>query len=70
MRDSNNKNLSTNLSLKTSGWKFYIVDKETELIIAEFGTLREAIAFTKEFRKLEKETEWTRDGSAYSQRYF
>lgn len=55
------------LSLKTSDWKFYIIDKETELIIAEFKTLKEAIQFTKEFRKLEKETERTRDGSAHSQ---
>ena len=56
------------LSLKSSWWKFYIVDKETELIIAEFKTLREAIQFTKEFRKVEKETERTREGSAISQR--
>lgn len=55
------------LSLKTSDWKFYIIDKETELIIAEFKTLKEAIQFTKEFRKLEKETERTRDWSAQSQ---
>lgn len=55
------------LSLKSSWWKFYIVDKETELIIAEFKTLKEAIQFTREFRKVEKETERTREGSAISQ---
>ena len=56
------------LSLKTSWWKYYIIDKETELIIAEFKTLKEAVQFTREFRKIEKETERTRDGSAMSQR--
>lgn len=67
-KQTQNQNHQEKLKLVHWWWTvFYIYDTVTQQHISKHNSLKEAIYFIKELRKLEKETERTRDGSAMSQ---
>lgn len=59
--------MKNSFTIQVSWWKYYIYDTQNKFHVAEFNSLREAIAGLKELQRVEAETEWTNDSSALSQ---